>query len=388
MNRLRAIYNRLPARFRRAMDPVADYVQHLLHLRVELWSVTGVECHGGLPLSILCGIPDREKRYVLKLIFGSDFRETKVGSVWWWKLHTEAEKLRPNHSMIAVQVRKSQFAAMRKSGYFTIPSWVQGSVNLPIDPKVLRSRSVQSDFKKIRELSLEFEVTRQPEHLQTFYHQMYVPYMQLAHGATAYIESCAELRNAFRDWEILLIKKGGEWIAGKFIGYGDGGPTLYRVGVRNGDRQYIKERVVSCVYQFSFQYLTARGFTNAQLAWSRAFLNDGVLRYKQKLSQSITGTSVSGLALKIFSEDEATRSFLRNNPFIGETAEGLCGFVFVDGDKPLDEAAVRQLNKDYFHPGLVKLSTHLFPPVEPEHGMPDEVSKDKEEGKCGTPMLS
>jgi len=367
MSILRTLHTRVPSRLRRVVDPLADCAHLLQHLRVELWSVSGQEKQSGLPLSILCAVNKQEKHYLYHLLFSSVASERKLGPVWLSALDRKTEGLAADHSLIIVQVRKPQFAAMRERGYLTIPSWVKGSVALPLDPKVLHSRSVQSDFKKMRQLGLEYETTRKAEDLEAFYRHMYVPYMQLAHGETAYIETCGELGRAFRDWEILFVKKDGERIAGKFIGYGDNGPSLYRVGIRGGDRQYIKDRVVSCVYQLSFQYLTERGFKNAELAWSRSFLNDGVLRYKQKLSQGITGSSPSGLALKVMSYTPATQSFLRNNPFISETAAGLRGVIFRDV-AAITDPEIKQINKDYWHPGLQGLYIHRFP----EAGVPCE----------------
>ncbi len=360
MSILRTLHTCVPSPLRRVVDPLADCAHLLHHLRVELWSVSGQEKHSGLPLSILCAVSKQEKHYLNNLIFSSVSGVRKLGSVWLSALDKKAEEFAADHSMVVVQVRKPQFAVMRERGYFTIPSWVKGSVTLPLDPKVLHSRSVQSDFKKMRQLELEYQVTRKAEDLQTFYEHMYVPYMQQAHGKAAYIETCGELSRAFRDWEILLVKKDGEPIAGKFIGYGHNGPSLYRVGIRDGNRQYIKDRVVSCVYQLSFQYLTERGFKSAELAWSRSFLNDGVLRYKQKLSQRITGSSPSGLALKPLSYRPAMQDFLRNNPFISETSAGLCGIVFRDVPTVIDPE-IKQINKDYGHPGLQGLYIHRFP---------------------------
>jgi len=115
-----------------------------------------------------------------------------------------------------------------------------------------------------------------------------------------------------------------------------------------------------------------------------------VLRFKHKLSQQITGSSLNGMALKISSYTAATRSFLQNNPFMFEGTDGLCGAMFLEAEVPLDEAMTHQLNKDYGHPGLVRLCTYrlpqagqlagqdIYPQIAPGHQMHEIAEKSVE----------
>ena len=136
---------------------------------------------------------------------------------------------------------------------------------------------------------------------------------------------------------------------------------MWLLGVRNGDRAYLKVGAIIAIYYFSLTRLAEQGCKNADAGWSRAFLNDGPLRYKRKLAMRITGSSGKGIALKTVCLDAATRSFLRNNPFIVEGEAGLEAAVFVDGETPLTESDIRQMNKDYLYSGLAKLSIYRLP---------------------------
>ena len=128
---------------------------------------------------------------------------------------------------------------------------------------------------------------------------------------------------------------------------------------------YLKVGAIAAIYHFGLQYAQKKGFTKVDLGWSRAFLTDGALRYKRKMGTVITGAYDKAMALKLVSSNTASRSFLRNNPFIVENEYGLCGAVFVQSEAPPDEVATKQMDKDYGYPGLVKLSIYSLPQDEP-----------------------
>ena len=244
-------------------------------------------------------------------MFGASFQEHNLGKVWWWKFPKLLKDAARDHSILIVTVNRFEARSAETAGaHLLFPNWVSGEVAIPLSPAILNSRSVRSDFKKIAEHKLSYEVTKDPKRLEEFYRDMHVPYTRVAHGDFARIESCEELQQRFKDWDLLLVKNEAEYIAGQLITYEESGPRFYLIGIRDGNREYLKQRVLGAVYQFSIRHLVEKGFHRAGLGYSRAFLNDGVLRYKQKLSQQITGSSAEGLALTVWSYTPATREFL------------------------------------------------------------------------------
>jgi hypothetical protein len=109
------------------------------------------------------------------------------------------------------------------------------------------------------------------------------------------------------------------------------------------------------LYYFAVRYLAEKRFLSVSLGLSRAFLNDGVLRYKRKWGQKLVATAPDRIALKIVADTPASRSLLENNPFIFEESGELCGAVFLaDGGRVTAESAKR-LKRQYAHDGLSKL---------------------------------
>ena len=95
------------------------------------------------------------------------------------------------------------------------------------------------------------------------------------------------MKAAFETGDLVLIKNQEETVAGGIVRYFDGGPYLWEMGIRDGDRGYLKEGVGTASYHLVLKYLEDKGYTNAFLGRSRAFLHDGVLRHKKKWSQRI-----------------------------------------------------------------------------------------------------
>jgi hypothetical protein len=176
----------------------------------------------------------------------------------------------------------------------------------------------------------------------------------------------AELRPLFTPHELLLLRKRGtsEPVAGAMMLHERGIPRLYTFGVRDGDPTLVRDGAICALYHFCIEHLTARKFARVHTGRARPFLRDGVLNYKRKWGNRISGSFwhwfAPGFALKILALTPATKSFLQHNPFIFETNGQLHGVVFTDAARPLARETIAQLAKDFFYPGLDKLVIYCF----------------------------
>jgi hypothetical protein len=328
---------------------------------LKVWILTGDERNSQMPFSILYATNDRNPdsirnmNYLLSLTFDDSFQKHYLGGAWLWKISRVKAKRKKDCALVVVQVRKSHRKLMRSNDWFFIPYWVIGEVDIPRDPTVTRDSSLKSDFRRIRKHSLKFEVTKDPKRFDDFYHNMYVPQINKAHGRSAYIMSYEYMRSEFQNCELLLVTKQEKYIAGILIAYEKSGPRLWSLGVRDSNPEYIKAGAIGALFYFSMGYLRNKGFKKGNFGLSRAFLRDGVLQYKRKWSQRIVNTTSYVFALKVLSFTSGTKAFLQKNPFIFENGGILNGAIFVDGDKKLTLKDFKKINKQHFHDGLSKL---------------------------------
>jgi hypothetical protein len=323
-------------------------------LRVELWSVEGEEQHSRESLSILCAVSNasNNKNYALKLIFGDTYRQRCLGRYWLWNI-AKAIRTAPGCAMILGEFCESHAKMTGLSHWFVLPTWLFGEVELPRDAKA--DRKVRGNLQKVRHNDLQYEVTQDRRIFDDFYHAMYLPYIRQTFGDCADIETHQRMVGLFKRSDLLIIKAQEKSIAGQMILYDEACPSLWVMGIQDGNRDYLKLGVMGACFHFSLKYLQEKGYKRVGLGWSRPFLRDGVMRFKKDWSQKISDYYHNGFALKVLSYTPAVKAFLCHNPFIFKRQDLLYGAVFVDSDKPLSDDDIRQIDKDYFHVGLSRL---------------------------------
>jgi hypothetical protein len=356
---MQKIYSMIPLRLRWIINPFAFVIAYPLRFRLELWIARGTMQNSEMPLSILCAAQSKQNKFIanfLELIFGESFEEIYHEHTWLWNISDILQKKGPECSMMFMNVSKFHRNWLSIRNCFNV-GWVIGEISIPIDKTVMEKRSIKSDLSKIKKYSLDFEVTRDPQCFFDFYLKMYVPHIFKVFGKTAVIVPYSPTFHENRD--LLLIKKEEKGIAGVTICYDKNGPRLEKNGILDGNTKYLREGALSASYFFAFHYLEQKGFRKVGLGRSSPFFHDGVLKYKAKWSQEII-QSDADFVLKILSNTVATRTFLRNNPFIFKKEGKLYGALFKDNEKPFSLEELKQIDKDYFLPGLSKLFIYSF----------------------------
>ncbi|MCZ7564492.1 MAG: GNAT family N-acetyltransferase [Burkholderiales bacterium] len=328
--------------------------------RVELRYAEGLGKGTCLPISILFAAADQDKEYLLRLVFEGPHRERRVGRYWLWNLQKAIRTVPDDCSMMIIETDASHLRFAQGGPWFLIPLWLLGQIDLPYEQRVTSKMKAELR-RRIRRSDFRFEVTQDPGAFDDFYHRMYVPHIINTYGESALIESYEEMKGHLQDGELLLVRKDEQFIAGQLIRYLKAGPFLWQLGIRDNNRQYVQAGVAAACYHFCLQYLHEQGHVRAFLGWSRAFLKDGVLRFKRSLSQRIVpARNPDGFALRILSPTAATAAFLSRNPFILQRQGNLEGAVFVDDFEKLDPKQADQIQHEYFHPGLSRLLCYNF----------------------------
>ena len=240
---------------------------------------------------------------------------------------------------------------------------VFGEVDLPRDAAALRK--VSEELRQIRHNKLEYEITRDPQKFDDFYHNMYVPFATGRFGACADVSHYQELKTQFEDSDLLLVKYNNQAVAGSLLLHGKT-PCLWDLGIRDGDR--------------ALSNAARRGPLSLRLAVPG---NTGTHQCGPRLVGRFSATAatvqaevvatnrprpLSGFTLKILAATPAAIAFLRENPFICTHHGSFCAAVFVEGDEA-GFPTLRRLEKDFLHDGLARLLIRLRPgsPLCPTH---------------------
>ena len=118
--------------------------------------------------------------------------------------------------------------------------------------------------------------------------------------------------------ELLFVTKDSKRIAGMMICYEKNEVLAYRLGVRDGDFQWVAKGAISALYVNTINHCRAKGFKKLSIGESRPFFSDGVLTYKlNNWNMKIDDYSKDLYFLfKPFKASPFTKEFLLNNSFI------------------------------------------------------------------------
>lgn len=146
---------------------------------------------------------------------------------------------------------------------------------------------------------------------------MYLPYVKKTFGDSAFLMPYEEMQEAIPRCELFLITQDGKDIAGGIHVYDETKRVrAWSIGVRDGNRNWVKAGALAALEYFETVYLHDQGYTQIHRGASRPFLNDGVLRFKLKRGMTITDNSALSFFIIPLRCSDGVRSFFENNPFI------------------------------------------------------------------------
>ncbi len=298
-------------------------------LNSQLFEVTGKSRIDGSELRILYAGAESFRHYFSRLAFAGDVRAQFKGRTAPWQLQTRSQK--GSYDLLLFRSHRI-FAELNfcRDGFF-VPEWLSGETDLIAQSRLGKtSKSRRRDTNLLRRNRLHYTVTTAPDELGFFFTNMYVPHIRRSHGEAALLMSYDQMMSRVRrdEAELVLIWQDDQRIAGSLIVYDDGQPRLFSEGVLGAGKDYLRLGAGSAIYLFSFEHLLKRGFRRAHLGRSRAFLNDGVLYFKERFGLEVTEASDTGMFVVPGWSSAGAAAFVRNNPFIYVRGRQLRGAVF------------------------------------------------------------
>ena len=357
----RGIYRKMPPSFRRVFIPLKWFLSLIRGIRFDLWIITGKEIKSKQELSIFYAGSKENRNYIINLIFDKPYKENYIGKMWIWGVLKKIKEKILNCSLMVVEAPGyfSLFSITRE--WFYIPCWISGEIDISNGiSSLITNESLESDIRKIKRNHLSFELTNETFQLYDFYHNMYLPYITEAHDDEAIVMEYDSIKEEFKNCDLILVKYREEYIGGILIRYIGESAHLWRIGIKNGNKDYLQQGVVGALYYFSLCCLKEKGFKKVGLGDTRAFLKDGVLQYKKKWGMRIISASGTGFLVNILSAKNPDKEIFFRNPFIYMNKEKFEGAIFVENDQLISEKDFREIYKNYYRYGISKLIIYRF----------------------------
>lgn len=239
---------------------------------------------------------------------------------------------------------------------FVIPKWIQQTnpcFNGFSDFTKNKNSNAHSDIQSLRKYDYDYEFTKDEVLFRFFYEKMYHPYMHTRYPGEKVILPFASLEKEFKKGGLILIKEKatGKYLSGSIINVKNGTFIAIKIGLLNGDLGLLRKEALTALYVTYFRFMEENKLRRADLGASRAFLNDGVLKYKAKWNTEIEfkETRSNIFIFKICKPSQRMHTFLIQNPFISLEGKDLVGNIFLPPHAKVDEEAIK---KNYALKGL------------------------------------
>lgn len=315
----------------------------------------------GLNLNLFIAGKGNISAFLLDRLYHTEPKVTRQGRRLIWKLPS-INRSSVNATLIEADRCFSHF--FLRQGFITIPEWVLFTmdISMPLE-NILgkRNKSEKNDFRKMVKYQYVYDVGSDSERLRLFYYKMYLPYTISRFGKLTILSSFSEMEDLLDKGELLLVKRGGEYLSGMIIYTAPSIPIVAFLGVMDGRIDYVKQGALSALYYYTILWAKEKGYTKLDFGHCRPVLNDGVFLYKKKLGMKIQRSPRKHrmLFLSINNLNPYLEQFFTNNPLIYENQCKLKGLLFVKRNAQSTEQEIEALKKRYFISGLADFTVVL-----------------------------
>lgn len=357
-------YERLPRAVLKIIGPLVEPAYSVVHrictiasdiyLPVTLFKANGNSDGPGLTL-LIAGRGDVSP-FFLDRIYNAEPKATRQGRRLIWRIPS-LENCQVNSVMI--EADRCFSALLSQRGFIAIPEWVLFTmdISMPVE-KIIGAwkEREEENLRKIRQYQYVWEVVCDRERLHFFYHKMYLPYIVPRFGKLALLASLGYMEHLLQKGELLLVKRGAEYVSGLLISTATSIPMLAFMGVKDGRTDYVKQGALSALYYYTILWAKERGYTGLDFGHCRPILNDGLFLYKKRWGMQIQRSNRKHRTLYISINNNRPNRYLEqffiNNPLVCDDRGKFKGLLFLRSKDKDRRQEIEALKKKYFIPGL------------------------------------
>jgi hypothetical protein len=304
-------------------------------LFLPCYIIKGTSKSNKLPLFVgYIGSLSNTYYFYINLMFGSEPEINYAGKFFITRIIEAVKRKEPSCNMILFEPGYSVRVYMRNKPKFIIPNWIKFDLDISLSLKEM-IKDKRSGYRNITRLiqkqEYTFTITGDQADFIDFYNNMYLPYSIHNFGNTASSLQYSDVFNPNSNRELLLLKKGNEAVGGLVIEYNIEIAKLCFFGVREGYFDLKTNGALGAAYYFSISILQKMGYKKLQLGDSRAFINDGVTRFKIRLLAKLDKLHKyvynQCMFLSLLNDSPGLNDFLSHNPFLHILKNGNPGGV-------------------------------------------------------------
>jgi hypothetical protein len=306
----------------------------------------GKEKWGGNDLTAMFIGDAKGVLFISDLLYSEKTITKNLGKIFIGRIKSEIKRNLSKTDLIFICMDGFMSKFLPRREFIIIPAWVLFKLDL--------NKSIEEPWKLPQNKSLRENLTKDPGKLKYFYRNMYLPYITGRFKELAFETGFRVMERDFTKGQLLLVKKGDDYVSGNTIK--TEGDTVFfpYVGIENGKIEYLKKGAITALYYFNILWAKEGGYRSLNFGHCRSFLNDGVFNFKKRWGMKIevSESLKSIFGIKICNYSKGVEKFLERNPFIFLDKEKLNGLIFVSQNDPISIEEVKAYVKNYAIPGL------------------------------------
>ncbi|MBI4650183.1 hypothetical protein HY745_02645 [Candidatus Desantisbacteria bacterium] len=289
--KFKQFYQRIPEKNRKFLKPIFWVWGQFQKIYLPAFKFHGKSKLNGIEfVFIYAGSDDIYHNYFAEEFFSPGYKKEFIGYHLFWNIRNFMRKNFPECILIFVEFNIFTNYLFKKQPSFKIPSWLEMEIDISLPMNLMRKlrRSGYLDIQRhIRKYNLNFEVTTSQIQFENFYYNMHLPYIKKRHLNIAIIDSYSDFMKICKNSELFIFKKENETAGGMIVEYKNNGVFFRRLGIENGNEAYLKAGIIGAAYYFTIIEMQKKGYKKINIGGTRAFLNNGLTKYKLGLSAYI-----------------------------------------------------------------------------------------------------
>src|SRR5207244_3356991 len=133
-----------------------------------------------------------------------DFQKSWSVRRFFWNIIPELMKSFLNCGLLIMEESSLTIPSLNNRAGFQIPFWVRMEIDISRPTKELFGDQRSDIERRIRKNKLSYEVTKDPQQFEDFYHRIFIPYVKMRYTDTVGFTSYEEFLASVPVSEILL----------------------------------------------------------------------------------------------------------------------------------------------------------------------------------------
>ena len=233
---------------------------------------------------VYAGYSSIKKNYYVRLILGRSNHPIFLGRRWFWEMPDLIKSY--NLDMVIAEISPIALNYFQKYNGYIVPEWATMKINIDRPMSEICKDSV-TDFsnvtRRIRKYNLTYEILTDIESFNYFNDKIYVPFITKRHREEAWIDDLTKIWKLSPAPVLMAIREDGVIVGGSLIRKSGDSLSLMRLGLLDGNEEYLHHGVIGALYYFGILEGKKMGCQYFDVGGTRPFLTDGLTKYKMGL---------------------------------------------------------------------------------------------------------